>query len=247
MTPAPQHGLPEPLPATGTPGHRLRHGAAPRPQRRRSVPARPRGRARVPGGAVAAPPPLALRLGRTARRVGDARLLDRLVRGRGWIALIAVGLMGIVFTQVSLLKLNAGISRAVSASDALERQNATLRAQISSLDSGERIQDVAARLGMLMPAAGQVRFLDARDASAARAAASIHPPDPVTTILPAATTTAPAPTAPAPAATTTPATAATPTATTPAPTAPSTTTTPAPTATTTAPPPAATTTSTGQG
>ena len=104
-------------------------------------------------------------------RVGDARLLDRLVRGRAWIALIAVGLMGIVFMQVSLLKLNAGIGRAVTAADTFERQNSSLREDISKLDSGERIQAVAAKLGMVMPAAGDVHYLDGRGADGARAAA----------------------------------------------------------------------------
>jgi cell division protein FtsL len=112
-------------------------------------------------------------------RIGDARVLDRLVRGRAWIALVAIGLMGIVFMQVSLLKLNAGISRAVTAADTLERQNSTLRDDISNLDSGERIQAVAAKYGMITPAAGDVHYLDGRQADAARAAAAIKPPSPV--------------------------------------------------------------------
>jgi cell division protein FtsL len=126
-------------------------------------------------------------------RVGDARLLDRLVRGRFWIAIVAIALMGIVFMQVSLLKLNAGISRAVTAGDTLERQNAALRGDISNLDSGERIQSVAAKLGMITPAAGNVHYLDGREADGGRAAASIKPPAPVAgATTPAATTQAPA-------------------------------------------------------
>ena len=142
-----------------------------------------------------------MRLGTRAMRVGDARLLDRLVRGRAWIALMAIGLIGIVFMQVSLLKLNAGISRAVTAADTFERQNSSLREDISKLDSGERIQAVAAKLGMVTPAAGNVHYLDGRGADGARAAAAIKPPKPVTpSVAPAATTTAPvAATTPAPA------------------------------------------------
>jgi cell division protein FtsL len=150
-------------------------------------------------GAATARPPLALRLGATAMRVGDARLLDRLVRGRAWIALVAIGLMGIVFMQVSLLKLNAGISRAVTAADTLDRQNSSLRSDISNLDSGDRIQAVAAKLGMITPAAGDVHYLDGARADGARAAASIKPPAPVTAAAtPAATTPAQQPAATAP-------------------------------------------------
>jgi cell division protein FtsL len=159
-------------------GRGLRRGPAPRAARRVSGPAQP---AFAGAPSAAAPRPFAVRLGATAMRVGDARFLDRLVRGRAWIAIIAVALLGIVFMQVSLLKLNAGISRAVTAADTLDRQNSTLRGDISNLDSGERIQAVAAKLGMITPAAGDVHYLDGREANGARAAASIKPPNPVTT------------------------------------------------------------------
>jgi hypothetical protein len=113
------------------------------------------------------------------RALPDARFLDRLVRGRGWIALVGVGLIGIVFLQVSLLNLNAGISRAVTAAETLERQNASLREDISQLDAGDRLADGAAKLGLIMPSAGEVTFLDARGADGRRAAAGIRPPKPV--------------------------------------------------------------------
>jgi hypothetical protein len=193
----------------------------------------------VPGSAAAAPP-LALRLARAGARIGDARLLDRLVRGRGWIALVAVGLMGIVFVQVSMLRLNAGISRAVAGAETLERQNSILRADISKLDAGERISDTAAALGMVRPPAGEVNYLDARKADGRAAAKAIRAPQPVkATASPQAaatqaaatqaagtqaqaataqaTTPAPAQSAAAPAQATTPAPAPAAQATTPAP------------------------------
>jgi hypothetical protein len=189
--------------ATGHRSRTVRRGPAPRAPRRVSGPTRPP-RAALAGagaGSVVARPPLSLRLGRRAMRVGDARVLDRLVRGRAWIAIVAAALIGIVFMQVSMLKLNAGVSRAVTAADTLERQNSTLRADISKLDSGERVQDAAANLGMTTRAAGDVHYLDAARASAARAAASIKPPNPVAPVAPAlgsaaASGTAPTATAP---------------------------------------------------
>jgi hypothetical protein len=181
------------------PTRTVRRGpGAPRPPRRLSGPSRPKRdpRANATGATAVARPPFAMRLGTRAMRVGDARVLDRLVRGRVWIVIMAVGLIGIVFMQVSLLKLNAGISRAVTAADTFDRQNSSLREDISKLDSGERIQAVAGKLGMVTPAAGDVHYLDGRGADAARAAASIKPPHPVTP-----TVTAPAPATTAPAAT----------------------------------------------
>ena len=68
----------------------------------------------------------------------DHRVIDRLLRGRAWICLVGVALMGIVAMQVSLLKLNSGISRAVETSATLERQNSGM----------ERARRVTARSAM---------------------------------------------------------------------------------------------------
>ena len=160
--------------------HPTRRRPAQRPPRRVSGPARgrrPKAGATVPrGGAVAVTPPLGLRLARRGGRIVDARFLDRLLRGRVWIGLLAVGLMGIVFIQVSMLRLNAGISRAITTAETLSHQNASLRADISKLDSGERIADSAGALGMVQPAPGSVNYLDARKGDARAAAQAIRPP-----------------------------------------------------------------------
>ncbi|HYY06850.1 MAG TPA: hypothetical protein VE997_09725, partial [Candidatus Limnocylindria bacterium] len=143
MTPPPSAGGSATAGRLGRTGH-----VAPRIPRRTSGPARPR-TATVPPPTPRprqAPPFL-----QTLRRVPDARVLDRLLRGRAWIALIAVALLGIVFMQVSLLKLNAGISRAVSQSDVLERENSQLRAAISGLDAEAHIEETAAVTGLKMP------------------------------------------------------------------------------------------------
>jgi cell division protein FtsL len=186
-------------PRTARPANR--RPAAKRPPRRVSGPAR--GARAVAGppraGAVAVPPPLGLRLARTARRIPDARFLDRLLRGRTWIAVVAVSLMGIVFIQVSMLRLNAGISRAITSGETLSRQNSAMRAEISKLDSGDRIADAAQSLGMIEPPAGKVNYLDARKANGREAARNIHPPKPAkdaaSTTGTAAGTAAPAATA----------------------------------------------------
>jgi hypothetical protein len=200
-------------PASATAPHTARptrRRPAQRPPRRVSGPA-PRGRRVAPpraaGGAVAVTPPLAVRLARTGGRIVDARFLDRLLRGRVWIALLALGLMGIVFIQVSMLRLNAGISRAITSAETLHRQNATLRADLSKLDSSERIGDAAKSFGMIQPAAGSVHYLDARKANGAAAARRIRPPKPpvqaqAAAAPPATGTTVPTTTTPAPATTT---------------------------------------------
>jgi hypothetical protein len=149
--------------------------------RRRSGPARPR----TAGGRERAQPKRKqstesfAALGRLALRVPDARVLDRLIRGRLWIGLIFGALVMLVFMQVSLLKLNTGISADLLRSQDLERSNAELRASVSRLDSGQRIQDIAAARGMVMPDDGQLKFLAAGPpGDGERAAQTMTAPDP---------------------------------------------------------------------
>jgi hypothetical protein len=153
------------------PTARARTAARPVAPRRVSGPLRP-----APAGA----PPL--RRGSTGvferlRALPETRVVDGLLRGRVWIWLIGVLLGGIVAMQVSLLKLNSGISRAVTTAGTLERQNADIEADISSLSGGQRVRDAALTDNMLTPPAGAVEFLSARPGRDARLAARrMQPP-----------------------------------------------------------------------
>ena len=180
------------------------------------------------------------------RALPDHRVIDRLLRGRVWICFVGVALMGIVAMQVSLLKLNSGISRAVETAATLERQNSGMEASIARLASGERIRAGADKAGMVTPAAGAVRYLRVRPGQdAGRAVRRMRAPSdaakelmanhgvvpgslmaPVAPVAPAGTTTAGTTTAPA---VTTPTSAAATTQTT-APEAPQATATPVPAA-----------------
>jgi cell division protein FtsL len=107
----------------------------------------------------------------------DHRVIDRLLRGRVWICFVGLALMGIVAMQVSLLKLNSGIGRAVETTATLERQNSAMEADIARLASGERIRAAADKRGMVTPAAGAVRFLHVRPGQdASRAARRMRAP-----------------------------------------------------------------------
>jgi hypothetical protein len=101
----------------------------------------------------------------------DHRVIDRLLRGRVWICFIGVALMGIVAMQVSMLKLNSGISRAVETTATLERQNSDMEARIARLASGERIRSAADTGGMVTPAAGEIHYLRVRGGIDGRLAA----------------------------------------------------------------------------
>jgi cell division protein FtsL len=135
-------------PARRHPAPARRHPAPPRPVRRAS------------GGVIARAP-----LPR------GARVLDALLTGRIWIGLIGVLLAGIVFFNVDLLQMNREITQMADKATNLKRQNDRLRHDYARLASSERIQEAAATLGLVYPAAGEVRYLeskpklDAHDAS----------------------------------------------------------------------------------
>jgi cell division protein FtsL len=97
-----------------------------------------------------------------ALRARGASLLDALLHGRGWIGLVGVLLVGIVFLNVSLLELNRGIARTDERSAALESANARLRLIDARLGSTERIQRVAEQRGLVLPAPGDIHYLRLR-------------------------------------------------------------------------------------
>jgi cell division protein FtsL len=156
------------------------------PARRKSGPARataaPR-RAAAPAPALA-PRPLRSLAGVAARQVSRERagaLLDRLLRGRGWVLCVGVLLAGIVFFNVSLLELNSGITRTNERAAALKRENAGLRQEVASLGSSERIQTLAAERGMVLPAPADVTYVHANPAvDVRRALRLMSTPTPVT-------------------------------------------------------------------
>ena len=160
----------------GRPGSRI--------PRRVSGPVAPRP-LRAAAGGLTLPRPGDIHIPRpSAHVVGDALARAKGVfRGRGVIVLLAGMLLGLVFLQVSLLKLNTQITQNVERAQALERDNAVKRTVISRLDAGRRIQDVAGQLGMVMPGAGSVCYLDAGRAGScsggdpAAAASAVDPVD----------------------------------------------------------------------
>jgi hypothetical protein len=164
--------------AASPPGHRrkLRHPPAPRAPRRvsglgvgRTRPATaPRSNATLGAQALA-----------VVRSLPDHSLLDRLVRGRAWIPVLGVLLAGIVAMQVEVLKLGTSIGRSIERSSTLQSQNELLQASVATLADDQRIERLAAGMGMVMPGPTAVAFLSARpDGSVGQALSNIHAPDP---------------------------------------------------------------------
>jgi hypothetical protein len=111
------------------------------------------------------------------RALPDNVLLDRIIRGRVWIPLLGMLLTGIVFMQVEVLKLNAGIGRSLERGSALQARNELLRAGVSRLSDEQRIERIAAQMGLVMPGPAQLRFVRAGAGSTQRALTGIHAPN----------------------------------------------------------------------
>ena len=153
---------------------------APSPQRRRA----PRRHVHAPRRVSPAPLPR------------GAAVLDALLHGRAWIALVFVLLAGIVFFNVDLLRMNREIAVTAERAKAVKLENARLRTDIARLGSSERIQRVAAERGLVLPAPGEVRYLRSRPTVDGRRAAARIRSD--ATQAQAAPAPAPAAQAPAP-------------------------------------------------
>jgi cell division protein FtsL len=173
------------------------------PARRHAAPRRTTAPARRP----ARRDPAHRRTATKAARPGGARVLDALLTGRAWIALVGVLLAGIVFFNVDLLQMNREITQMADRAAQVKRENDRLRHDYARLASSERIQEAAAALGLVLPAPGEVRYLeskpklDARNASKRIIApdlANVAPepatPETATTLAPGAVTTTTPPT-----------------------------------------------------
>ena len=86
-------------------------------------------------------------------------VLDSLLRGRACVGIVFVLLVGVVFSNVSLLEMNKGIAATNAQATAIEQENAKLRRRIAPLASSERIQSEAAKRGFSLPAAGDVGYV----------------------------------------------------------------------------------------
>jgi hypothetical protein len=162
MTPPAAAAAPSAPAAPRRAGTRPAPRVAPARPRRISGPARPPARRSAPPAARTVPSAqggLAVGVLNAAESLSRHRALDRLIRGRVWIALIAFSLIGIVTLQLLVLQLNASIGRALERQGLLQRENAALSIEGSELASGERVEAQAAHLGMTLVPIGALRFL----------------------------------------------------------------------------------------
>lgn len=150
-----------------------RKAPAPRPVRSRTAPARRPAPKRAP---ATARPKLALVAGRTAvavRHLPDSGLVVRMTRGRAWIAVLGVLLVGIVALNVATLSFAASAGK-------IDEQIGSLEGEISMLESREakyfstaRIRNEGAAAGLAMPTTEEPSVIEFEPEDVATAAARL--------------------------------------------------------------------------
>jgi cell division protein FtsL len=179
---------PRAKPATAAPRRNAASARHAAPARGEAAPARPAAPPRRVSGRARPVIPA----GRVAPLPRGARVLDALLTGRIWIGLIGVLLAGIVFFNVDLLQMNREITQMADKAAQIKRENDRLRHDYARLASSERIQEAALELGLVYPAAGEVRYLESKPKlDAHNASKRIIPPSEEATPEPTPTATTP--------------------------------------------------------
>jgi hypothetical protein len=131
-------------------------GAAPA-RAPRKAPARPRrAPVRRPGGQLI---PIAVGTATAVRNLPDSGLIVRLTRGRAWIGVLGVLLVGIVTLNVITLSFAASAGRVDQNIQALDQENSLLRSRDAERSGAARVRHDAASLGLTAAPAGEVGYV----------------------------------------------------------------------------------------
>jgi hypothetical protein len=99
--------------------------------------------------------PIAVGTANAVLELPDSSLMVRLTRGRAWIAVLGVLLVGIVALNVVTLSLAAGAGSVDRNIQALDEENSILRSRDAQRSGSARISHEAAALGLSAAAVDQ--------------------------------------------------------------------------------------------
>ncbi|HVW47943.1 MAG TPA: hypothetical protein VHA76_12865 [Solirubrobacterales bacterium] len=114
----------------------------------------------------------------------ESGLIHRLTRGRAWIGLLGVLLVGIVALNVVTLSFAASAGKVEAVNTELSKENSVIQGRAAKVYGQERMRGEAAELGLALPTEADsqpqlitVRKSDAADAAARLAAAAAANPE----------------------------------------------------------------------
>ena len=163
--------------AVAAPARRSRAITAPAPSRTKPPVRRAPARRPAPKRAPASTrPKLAVVAGRTAvavRQLPDSSLVVRMTRGRAWIGVLGVLLVGIVALNVATLSFAASAGKIDEQITGLEKENSMLEGREAERYSTARIRGLASAAGLAMPTTEDPRLIEFEPADVATAAARL--------------------------------------------------------------------------
>jgi hypothetical protein len=189
--PAPAPSRTSPPPKKAAPSRPVRHRPTPRgraataPAPARKAPARKAPARKAPARAPRRATPktrrvngqlIPLAVGRTAvavRHLPDSGLVVRMTRGRAWIAVLGLLLVGIVGLNVVTLSFAASSGKIDESITALEAENSILQNRTAKIYGIGRVRQEAGPLGLAMPSSETIHFTDAGPKDVATAAARL--------------------------------------------------------------------------
>ncbi len=130
---------------------------APAPARK-AAPSRRKAPARRPGGQLI---PIAVGAATAARHLPDSSLMVRMTRGRAWIAVLGVLLVGIVAVNVLTLSFSAAAGHIDQNITALEEENPLLNSRVAQRDGAARVRSEAGALGLAPASTDQIEAVTA--------------------------------------------------------------------------------------
>jgi hypothetical protein len=126
---------------------------------RKAAPARRSVPARRPGGQLI---PIAVGAATAARHLPDSSLVVRMTRGRAWIAVLGVLLVGIVVVNVITLSLSAAAGHIDQNVMALNQENTLLRSRDAQRSGSARVRyEAGTALGLALATTDQIGYVEA--------------------------------------------------------------------------------------
>jgi hypothetical protein len=133
----------------------------------RKAPARRKAPSRRPGGQLI---PIAVGTATAVRHLPDSGLVMRMTRGRAWIGVLGVLLVGIVAVNVITLSIAASAGHVDQNIAALSSENTILRTRDAQRSGVARVRHDAAAQGLTVATADQIGYIEASSHDAAVAA-----------------------------------------------------------------------------
>jgi hypothetical protein len=124
----------------------------------RKAPARRKAPSRRPGGQLI---PIAVGTATAVRHLPDSSLMVRMTRGRAWIAVLGVLLVGIVAVNVITLSIAASAGHVDQNIAALSSENTILHTRDAQRSGVARVRHDAAALGLTVAPTDQIGFVQA--------------------------------------------------------------------------------------